>query len=71
MPESKIIKLAASTPLPCSIYNATTDQPCGRLAYAAYAYPAHAEPPGQWLVQPVCRECATKAAANYADTGNP
>lgn len=65
MPETKIIRLASSTPLPCSIYNASTDKPCGKTAYAAYAYPTETPPPGQWLVQPVCQECAVKASAVY------
>lgn len=63
--ETIIIKLDESTPLPCSIYNPKTDRPCGKPATAAYAYPAQMLPSGQWLVQPVCRDCATKVNAVY------
>lgn len=64
----RIIKLDASTPLPCSIYHPTRGI-CGKPAYAAYAYEVAPSPPivpaGQWVIQPVCAECAGKAAAVY------
>lgn len=61
---TKIIRLASSTPLPCSILK--PNGLCGKPAYAAYAYPSSAQPSGQWLIQPVCRECAEKARGVYA-----
>ena len=66
----KIIKLDQSTPLPCSIYHPTRGI-CGNDAYAAYAYAVQPSlpivPDGQWIIQPVCAECAAKAAAVYGE----
>lgn len=64
--QTKIIRLASATPLPCCIYNPATNDLCRKPAYAAYAYPSEATPRGQWLIQPVCRECAEKARKVYA-----
>jgi len=68
MNPTRIICLASSTPLPCSIYNPSTNAPCGKPAYAAYA--SEWEEPnsptaGRWIIQPVCQECATAAAEVY------
>lgn len=73
--ETVIIKLDAATPLPCSIYDPGRDAPCGKPAFVAYAYAhRHAAQPSrnaapplliEWLVQPVCKECAAKAAKVY------
>jgi hypothetical protein len=64
-----IIKLDPTTTLPCSIRQG--DGICGKAATAAYAYPVEASPPivpaGQWIIQPVCEECAAKAAEVYHD----
>ena len=65
MTESIIVKLDESTPLPCSIYNPITDGLCGKPATVAYAYQAQVTPGGQWLLQPICRDCALKVSAVY------
>jgi hypothetical protein len=67
---TKIVRLASSTPLPCSTYNAERDAPCGKPAYAAYAYEKEDDMPplqGRWILQPVCQECANKAAKVYGE----
>jgi uncharacterized membrane protein YadS len=64
-----LIKLDPTTTLPCSIRQG--DGICGKAATAAYAYQVEASPPivqpGMWMIQPVCRDCAAKAAAVYAN----
>jgi hypothetical protein len=64
-----IIKLDASTTLPCSIRQG--DDICGKAATAAYAYPVEASPPivapGMWMIQPICEECARASVAVYAN----
>jgi len=68
--ELKVIKLDLSTPLPCSVYHHERGI-CGLPAFAAYAYSVQSSPPivhdGQWIIQPICDECARKAAAVYAE----
>lgn len=54
-------------PLPCSILTETST--CQKTAYVAYADEVNVKGqwslPGQWLLQPVCEECAKKAAEAY------
>lgn len=68
--ETTIIRLASSTPLPCAIWTAERGEQCGKPATAAYAYrleePQNSVTAGRWIIQPVCRECAEKAAQVYA-----
>lgn len=63
--ESKVIVL--QTELPCSIR--TPDGVCGKPATQAHASPVEITGPwavvGAWMLQPICRDCATKAAALY------
>lgn len=71
MNPTRIIRLAQSTPLPCSIYNPSTNAPCGKPACAAYANELEepiGPPAGRWIIQPVCSECATAAAEVYEDS---
>ena len=66
MTETIIIKLDASTPLPCVIYNAERNEPCGNPATVAYAYERRDPAPPLlvvWVVQPICADCVAKAAA--------
>lgn len=72
MTERTIVQLHPSTPLPCSIM--TADGPlCGKPATAAYARllptTGRWSVPGLWELQPVCAECAARAAAQYASEG--
>lgn len=64
-----VIKLDPQTPLPCSIYHPERGI-CGQPALGAYAYEVEPSspivPPGQWIIQPVCSECAEKAARVYS-----
>lgn len=68
--QTTIIRLASSTPLPCAIWTAERGEQCGKPATAAYAYrmdaPRDGPMAGRWIIQPVCRECAEKAAQVYA-----
>lgn len=63
------IILSTDTPLPCSIRN--FDNPsgiCGKPATVAHVRPyedvGEWPTPGQWIAQPVCRECAVKQVGN-------
>lgn len=57
-----------ATPLPCSII--AGDDNCGKPAAFAYADEVHITGQfamrHQWLLQPICRECALKAAEIYS-----
>lgn len=67
--ETTIIRLASSTPLPCAIWTAERGTQCGKPATVTYAYrlaePQEGPLAGRWIIQPVCRECAEKAAQVY------
>lgn len=66
---TRTIQLDPSTPLPCTIYNAERNEPCGQPATVAYAYERrHPVPPllVEWVVQPICRDCAMRTAEKYA-----
>lgn len=56
-----------ATPLPCAIIKG--DDNCGKPAMLAYADEVHITGQfatrHQWLLQPICRDCALKAAENY------
>lgn len=63
MEERRIVKLA--TPLPCGCWAGDADgEMCGKPATAALATRA-GRLVGEWVLLPMCRECATKTAALY------
>jgi hypothetical protein len=67
---TRTVKLDESTPLPCAIYNAERNEPCGNPATVAYAYEeTRPLPPNmiRWILQPVCAECAARTAAVYSE----
>lgn len=62
--ETRLDPIRLPDPLPCGIR--TGDGNCGSLAYVAYVYPwRHPVHPGHFVILPVCRECAEKAAEVY------
>lgn len=61
-PQTAVISLAS--PHPCGIRSG--DGVCGQPAQVAYAYPwRHPVYPGHWVILPVCRDCAERAARTY------
>lgn len=71
-PGTQHVRLDRSYPLPCAVHADTESGICGRDAYAAIAWqqkPSHPWPtPGLWTLQPICKECAERAAAQYQPT---
>lgn len=73
--EKRTIRLI--DPLPCSIIRGLDrdDARCGQPAYAAHAISADALPAYQqvglmrseWILMPICRECAKAGSALYPD----
>lgn len=63
------IVFATGYTLPCSIRADTPSGICGKPASVASARPQMPTgpwpTPGLWTVQPICRECAEKAAEVY------
>lgn len=53
----RIIHLLPLAPLPCSVINSITNTRCGRPATVAYA---GEHDKGQWLVEPICENCADR-----------
>lgn len=63
-PIREVMTIRLLDPLPCSIWK--PGAPCSQPATVAYAWPATHTPewpiPGLWTLQPVCAECAARAA---------
>ncbi len=63
MPEAQVIRI--DPPLPCNAM--IEDTSCGQPARAAWADPiASGEHAGQWLLIPICEDCAQTDTALYA-----
>ncbi|MEM7033762.1 MAG: hypothetical protein AAF629_29730 [Chloroflexota bacterium] len=63
MAEARVVQL--DPPIPC---NATSDEmSCGSPATAAWVDPIlDGENKGNWLLIPICEDCAQTASASYA-----
>ena len=72
--DTYLLRLDASTPLPCSIMTPDGGV-CGKPATGAYARPLPPHLPflipGLWELQPVCRDCAIEAAQMHLQHGDP
>ena len=64
MPEALVIRI--DPPIPC--HAAPGDTACGHPARAAWADPIlSGENAGQWLLTPICEDCAQTSTASYAN----
>ena len=63
MSEAKVIRI--DPPLPCNAK--IGDTTCGQPARAAWVDPIlTGENAGQWLLLPICKDCAKTGTASYA-----